>query len=50
MVQGIDSGFSFAVSAALLATINVTVGVIVFQAASRLLRSLFMSRGEAAKP
>jgi hypothetical protein len=50
MVHGVDSGFSFAASAALLGAINVTVGVIVFQATSRLLRSLLMSRGEAAKP
>jgi hypothetical protein len=50
MVHGVDSGFSFAAAAALLGAINVAVGVVVFQAARLLLRSLFMSRGEAAKP
>jgi hypothetical protein len=50
MVHGVDSGLSFAAAAALLGAINVAVGVVVFQAARLLLRSLLMSRGEAAKP
>ena len=50
MVLGVDSGFSFVAAAALLGAINVAVGVVVFQAARLLLRSMFLSRGEAAKP
>ena len=50
LVHGVDSGFSFAAAAALLGAINVAVGVVIFQAARLLLRSLFMTRGEAAKP
>lgn len=50
LVHGVGSGFPFAAAAALLGAINVAVGVVVFQAARLLLRSLFMSRGEAAKP
>jgi hypothetical protein len=50
MVQGVDSGFSFVAAAALLGAINVAAGVVVFQAVLLLLRSMFMSRGEAAKP
>ena len=45
IVTGVDSGLSFAVAATLLGAINVAVGVVVFQAARLLLRSLFMSRG-----
>jgi len=50
IATGVDSGPSFAVAAALLGAVNVAVGVVVFQAARLFLRSLFMSRGEAAKP
>ena len=50
ITTGVDSGPSFAVAAALLGAINVAVGVVIFQAARLLLRSLFMSGGEAAKP
>jgi choline-glycine betaine transporter len=50
IVTGVDSGIRFATAAALLGAFNVAVGVFVFQAARRLLHSLFMSRGETAKP
>lgn len=50
IATGVDSGPSFAVAAALLGAVNVAVGVVVFQAGRLFLRSLFMSRGEAAKP
>ena len=40
IVTGVDSGLPFAASAALLGAINVAVGVVVFQAARLLFRSL----------
>ena len=50
MVDGVDSGFSFAAAAALLGAINVAVGVVVFQAARLSFRSLFCRHREAARP
>jgi len=50
IVTGVDSGLSFAASAALLGAINVAVGVVVFQAAHLSFRSLVRSHRQGARP
>jgi hypothetical protein len=50
LATGVDSGLPFVAAAALLGAINVTVGVVVFQAARLSFRSLFSSHRQTARP